>query len=165
MRDRIVGSAPSRIVTVASEASRQSGGLSLPEDIQNKASFTARGSSAVYGKTKLMDIMFSLELARQLDGSGVAVNCLDPGFNVTGLGRELGFAAPLEKILTAFKIGDPKRGAGIIVRLATDPAFGTTTGGYFSVKDAAPLMPVAPANDSEIRKALWALSKQILMQA
>ncbi|WP_083958470.1 hypothetical protein [Herbidospora mongoliensis] len=44
--------------------------------------------------------MFTLELARRLTGTGVTANCLNPGFNTTGLGRELRFAAPLEKILT-----------------------------------------------------------------
>jgi NAD(P)-dependent dehydrogenase (short-subunit alcohol dehydrogenase family) len=64
--------------------------------------FTARGSSRVYGRSKLLDIMFSMELARQLKGTGVSVNCLDPGFNVTSLGRELGFSAPLARILNGY---------------------------------------------------------------
>lgn len=60
----------------------------------------------------------------------MAVICLDPGFNVTGLGRELSIAPMLERILTRLKIGDPRRGADIIVRLAMDAEFGTATGGY-----------------------------------
>src|SRR5260370_38652812 len=102
-----------------------------------------------------MNIMFSMELARGLTGTGVAVSCLCPGFNVTGLGRELWFAAPLERLLTRLKIGNPERGAGIIVRLASDPAFAEVTGGYFSVKDARPLVPVAPGADRQAQQALW----------
>jgi NAD(P)-dependent dehydrogenase (short-subunit alcohol dehydrogenase family) len=110
---------------------------------------------AVYGQTKLMNIMFSMELACGLAGTGVAVNCLSPGFNVTGIGRELWFAAPLERLLTWLKIGNPARGAGIIVRLASDPAFADVTGGYFSVKHARPLVAVAPGADRQAQQVLW----------
>ena len=146
LRDILVRSAPSRIVTVASEASRQAAGFDP---------LVPLGSSATYGQTKLMNIMFSLELSHQLSGTEVAVNCLCPGFNVTGLGRELWFAAPLERLLTLLKIGDPRHGADIIVRLATDPAFAKVTGGYFSVKEARPLVPVAPGADRQAQRALW----------
>jgi NAD(P)-dependent dehydrogenase (short-subunit alcohol dehydrogenase family) len=155
LRGIMVRSAPSRIVTVASEASRQGAGFDPLAALIDKRSFTARGSSAIYGQTKLMDIMFSLELSRQLTGTGVAVNCLCPGFNATGLGRELWFAAPLGRLLAGLKIGDPERGASIIVRLARDPAFAEITGGYFSVKDARPLVPVAPGADRHAQQALW----------
>lgn len=118
LRETLTRSAPSRIVTVGSEASRQSGGLDIERDLLDTSSFSARGSSRIYGLTKLLDIMFSLELARQLEDTGVAVNCLCPGFNVTGLGRELSFARPLAKVLNWLGIGNPERGAGLIVRLA-----------------------------------------------
>jgi NAD(P)-dependent dehydrogenase (short-subunit alcohol dehydrogenase family) len=155
LRERLVASTPSRVVTVASEASRQSGGLVPGVDLHDTTPFSRLGSSRAYGKTKLMDIMFSKEFARRLEGSRVAVNCLCPGFNVTALGRELGFASPLASVLNWLKIGDPSRGAGIIVRLARDPEFGVRTGGYFSVKDAAPLTPVAPGNDPVLQQELW----------
>ncbi|MDP9123052.1 MAG: SDR family NAD(P)-dependent oxidoreductase [Pseudomonadota bacterium] len=156
LRERLVASAPSRVVTVASEASRQSGGLVPDLDLHDTKPFSRLGSSRAYGKTKLMDIMFSKELARRLEGTRVAVNCLCPGFNVTGLGRELGFASPLASVLNWLKIGDPSRGAGIIVRLARAPEFAVRTGGYFSVKDATPLTPVAPGNDPVFQQELWA---------
>jgi NAD(P)-dependent dehydrogenase (short-subunit alcohol dehydrogenase family) len=155
LRETVIRSAPSRIVTVASEASRQAAGFDPLAALIDKRLFTALGSSAIYGQTKLMNIMFSMELARGLAGTGVAVNCLCPGFNVTGLGRELWFAAPLERLLTWLKIGNPERGAGIIVRLASDSAFAEVTGGYFSVKNARPLVPVAPGADRQAQQALW----------
>lgn len=162
LRETLVRSAPTRIVTVASEASRQSGGLEIDTDLLDTAPFTARGSSKIYGRTKLLDIMFSIELARQLAGTGVAVNCLDPGFNVTSLGRELGFSGPLAKALNWLGIGDPNRGAGIIARLATDPEFEVTTGLYVSVKNARSLTPIAPANSEEQRTRLWITTAQLL---
>jgi NAD(P)-dependent dehydrogenase (short-subunit alcohol dehydrogenase family) len=153
--ETVIRSAPSRIVTVASEASRQGAGFDPLAALVGKRTFSARGSSAIYGQTKLMNIMFSMGLARMLKGTGVAVNCLCPGFNVTGLGRELWFAAPLERLLTWLKIGNPERGADIIVRLASDPAFAKVTGGYFSVGDARPLVPVAPGSDPQAQQMLW----------
>jgi NAD(P)-dependent dehydrogenase (short-subunit alcohol dehydrogenase family) len=155
LRETVINSAPSRIVTVASEASRQAAGFDALAALIDKRPFSALRSSAIYGQTKLMNIMFSMELARALAGTGVAVNCLCPGFNVTGLGRELSFAAPLEQLLTWLRIGNPERGASIIVRLASDPAFAEVTGGYFSVKDARPLFPVAPGADRQAQQALW----------
>ncbi len=155
LRETVIRSAPSRIVTVASEASRQAAGFDPLAALIDKRPFTVLGSSAIYGQTKLMNIMFSMELARALARTGVAVNCLCPGFNVTGLGRELSFAAPLERLLTWLRIGNPERGARIIVRLASDPALAEVTGGYFSVKDARPLVPVAPGADRQAQQALW----------
>lgn len=55
--------------------------------------------------------MYTEELGRQLDGTGVTVSALNPGFNVTGLGRELGFSSVLAKILNVLHIGDRRRGA------------------------------------------------------
>ncbi|RQR62522.1 SDR family NAD(P)-dependent oxidoreductase [Burkholderia sp. Bp9125] len=162
LRDTLVRSAPSRIVTVGSEASRRSGGLAPDRDLFDTAPFTRLGSSRVYGKTKLMNIMFSQELARQLEGTGVAAQCLDPGFNVTGLGRELGFAAPLAKVLTWLRIGDPKRGAGLIVRMASDSNWRPATGGYFSVKDERPRVPIPPADGVSACRDLWVATSALL---
>lgn len=152
----------SRIVNVASEASRRHGTLTIPGDLTDTMPFTARESSPLYGKSKLLDIMFSLELAQRLHGAPTTVNCLDPGFNVTGLGRELRGAAALEKVLTALRIGDPRRGAGLIVKLATDPAFDGATGGYYTVRNTRALTPVSPADDEGTRGRLWQETEQVL---
>ncbi len=91
-------------------------------DLTDTADFTRIGSSPRYGRSKLMDIMFTQELGRRLHGTGVAVTCCCPGFNATGLGRELPLASALERALTALGVGNPRRGADIIVRLATRPS-------------------------------------------
>ncbi|NOL45617.1 SDR family NAD(P)-dependent oxidoreductase [Kribbella sandramycini] len=142
-----------RVVTVASQASRHSGALDPVSDLRRTDDYTRRGSSAWYGWTKLLDIMFSQELARRLPGVGV--NCCDPGFNTTGLGRELPFAGALQRILTAARIGDPRRGAAIITALAIDPAYDGVTGGYFA-RDGRPLTCPEPGRSEEKQRALWA---------
>lgn len=166
LRPALIAAASSRgearVVTVASEASRRHGRLALPEDLTDTSPFTALGSSPLYGKSKLLDVMFSQELARRLEGTGVSANALCPGFNVTGLGRELRFSAPLERLLRALRIGDPAKGAGIIVRLAVDPEFSRASGGYFSVKGGAPLTPVWPGGDLELQASLWVQTEQLL---
>lgn len=151
-----------RIVNVASEASRNHGTLRLPEALTDTASFTARGSSAVYGITKLLNIMFTAELARRLDERKVIANALNPGFNVTGLGRELRFAAPLERLLKLLRIGNPARGADIIVRLATASAFGKESGEYFDVGSGRKLEPVRPGGDPKMQRRLWNETEQLL---
>lgn len=151
-----------RVVNVASEASRRHGTLVLPDDLTDTSPFTTRGSSLRYGKSKLLDIMFTLELARRIEGTGITANCLDPGFNVTRLGRELGFAAPLEKVLTRLRIGDPARGSGLIARLATDPYFDGQSGGYYTVKNTARLIPVHPGNDTDTQRLLWQHTEELI---
>ena len=153
-----------RIVNVASEASRNHGELKLPEDLTNTATFTTKGSSLLYGKTKLLDIMFTAELSRELSGTGVTVNALNPGFNVTGLGRELWFASVLERILKFLHIGDPQKGADIIVRLAIDKEYNGVTGGYFNVGTGKPIIPVYPGGDSTMQNKLWNDTKELLQQ-
>jgi len=155
LRDKITASTPARIVTVASQASGHSGELNVGQDLIDTADYTRRESAKLYGRTKLMDIMFTQELGRQLEGTGVAVTCCGPGFNVTGLGRDLPLAGALEKILAALHVGDPRHGAGIIVRLATDPAFADSVGGYFAVKTAEPLECPEAGRDETIQRALW----------
>ncbi|MBP1311603.1 SDR family NAD(P)-dependent oxidoreductase [Paenibacillus sp. 1182] len=160
----LMESTNARIVNVASEASRNHGELKLPEDLTDISAFTARGSSKIYGKTKLLNIMFTEELGRQLDGTGIVVNALNPGFNVTGLGRELGFSSVLAKILNTLHIGDPRRGAEIIIRLATESQYREVTGGYFNVGTGKPIVPTYPGGDSKMQRLLWSTTTELLRQ-
>ncbi|MEU1300107.1 SDR family NAD(P)-dependent oxidoreductase [Streptomyces shenzhenensis] len=155
LTSKLLTSAPSRIVNVASEASQQAGTIAPAEDLRHVAPYTRRESMPLYGRTKLMTIMWTQELARRLDPAKTTVNCCDPGFNATGLGRDLPGSKVLQGILNTLRIGDPRRGAGIIVRLATDPAFARTSGGYFSVRDAKPLECPEPGRDPRVQKELW----------
>lgn len=164
LQQSLMKSKNARIVNVASEASRNHGELKLPEDLTNTSAFTAKGSSLLYGKTKLLDIMFTAESARKLSNTGVTVNALNPGFNVTGLGRELWFAAVLERILKFFNIGDPRKGADIIVRLAIDKEYNGVTGGYFNVGSGKPIIPVYPGGDSNMQDKLWNDTEKLLQE-
>jgi NAD(P)-dependent dehydrogenase (short-subunit alcohol dehydrogenase family) len=149
-----------RVVTVASEASRRHGRLNIPGDLTDTGPFNGLQSSPIYGKTKLLDIMFTLELAERLAHNDVRAVCLKPGFNTTGLGRELRFAAPLERLLRGLGIGDPHNGANLIVQVATDPD--VRSGGYYSGKAARLIAPAAPADDRATRQRLWRATTELL---
>src|SRR5260370_42546855 len=122
LRPKLVASAPSRIVTVASDSARHAGRIDPERDLTLAEDYSRRQSTRLYGRTKLMAIMFTLELGRQLAGTGVTVTCCNPGFNTTGLGRDLPLSGLLERLLTRLGVGDPRPGAGIIVPLESDPA-------------------------------------------
>ena len=118
--DRIRASAPSRIVNVASNAYRRAR-TGIPfDDLQSEKRY--RGMR-VYGESKLANILFTLELARRLEGSDVTANSLHPGTVRTGYGAD-GDARGL--LAFGIKIGSPfflspAKGARTSVYLASSP--------------------------------------------
>src|SRR6202035_3551439 len=87
LRERLVASAPARVVSTAS-AAHQGARLDF-DDLQLATSF---GAMKAYGRSKLCNILFTRELARRLRGTGVTANCLHPGFVATRFGDESGGA-------------------------------------------------------------------------
>src|SRR5262249_57224223 len=84
-----------------------------------------------YANSKLANILFTRELARRLDGTGVAANCAHPGVVRTGFGRE---AKPLMRfglILARPFFLSPERGADTVVYLASSPDVTGETGGDY----------------------------------
>ena len=82
--DRLKASAPSRVVTVSS-AAHKSFTLDL-EDLQGERRYSGFGA---YGRSKLANILFTHELSRRLEGTGVTANCLHPGVVATGIFRNI----------------------------------------------------------------------------
>jgi short-subunit dehydrogenase len=153
-----------RVVNVASEASRNSGKLCLPEDLGNIEPYSTRESSTLYGRSKLLILMFSLTLATRLMDRNVSVVGLCPGFNVTGLGRDLGFASVLSILLNFLGIGNPKKGSDLIVRLATIEPRMSISGKYFSVKSKDPISPIAVATDLKLQQSLWTETEKLMKE-
>jgi len=69
---------PARIVNTASAAHH--GAILDFDDLQSEKSFS---TTKAYGRSKLCNVLFTRELARRLDGTGVTANCLHPGFVAT----------------------------------------------------------------------------------
>jgi NAD(P)-dependent dehydrogenase (short-subunit alcohol dehydrogenase family) len=82
--ERLKESAPARIVTTTSDAHK---GAEIPwNDINCERSYGNRGFKR-YGQSKLANILFTSELARRLEGTGVTANCFHPGLVATGFNR------------------------------------------------------------------------------
>ncbi len=153
--DRLRASAPARVVTVASAAHR---GAAIPFDDLNGE----RGFSGwlAYSWTKLANILFTVELARRLDGSGVTATCLHPGVVATGFARE----GPLlirefQRFLGRLLLLDPKRGADTLVWLASSPELAGASGGYYAKRRL--VTPSPAARDAAAARRLWLFSERL----
>jgi NAD(P)-dependent dehydrogenase (short-subunit alcohol dehydrogenase family) len=155
LRDRIADAAPARIVNVASEAHR---GETLDwDDLQCRRKY--RGWVA-YGRSKLCNILFTRALARRLQGTGITVNCLHPGFVASRFGDESGgplsIAVGIGKRLFAIT---PEQGAQTSIHLASAPEVEGRTGLYFI--RSAPAAPSQAAQDDAAAERLWQESARI----
>ena len=152
--DRLRASAPARIVNVASEA-HKFGTLDF-DDLQNARRYRVMN---VYGQSKLANILFTAELARRLEGSGVTANSLHPGAVATGLGTNNGaWSRALIRLLRPF-FRTPDDGAATSVHLATSPAVEGVSGRYFA--KCREKTPSRAARDMDAARRLWAVSEQM----
>jgi NAD(P)-dependent dehydrogenase (short-subunit alcohol dehydrogenase family) len=148
LRDRLIAAAPARIVNTASDAHH---GKTLDlADLQSAQGFR---SVAVYGRTKLANILFTRELACRLAGTGVTANALHPGFVRTGFGRSSGGAMEYLFRVSMLFGGSPEPGADTIVYLARAPDMAGVTGGYFY--KSRPAVPSPQAQDDNAARRLW----------
>ena len=124
LKDLLVASAPSRVVTTASIANLN--GFVRLNDLETRSFFTGY---TVYGTTKLENILFTRELGRRLTGTGVLATCFNPGGVATDLGRGTLIGAAYQLPLTRLLMKSPERGADTLVWLATQPADQTAQDG------------------------------------
>ncbi len=159
--DRIIASAPARIVNVSSTAHRSARrGLDF-DDLQSVQHYS--GMQA-YSQSKLANILFATELARRLKGTGVTVNAVHPGTVATGFARDgdtTGVFAFGVKVIKPFVL-TPEKGARTSVYLASSPEVAGVTGEYF-VK-CRPSKPSAAARDEAAAARLWSVSEQLVSQ-
>jgi NAD(P)-dependent dehydrogenase (short-subunit alcohol dehydrogenase family) len=159
LRDRLVASAPARVIVVASNAHTTARhGLDF-DDLQSERKYRSFG---VYGKTKLANILFTRELARRLLGTGVTANSVHPGFVASRFGRDgdTGLIGKLMMPLVRPFALNATQGAQTSIYLASDPAVEGITGAYW-VK-CAPVAPSDAAVDDEAARKLWDISEQLV---
>lgn len=147
--------APSRIVNVSSGAERH-GPIDF-DDLQSEKSY--RGFAA-YGKTKLMNVLFTYELASRLEGTGVTANCLHPGAVATDMLRQL--PRWLYALISPFLL-TPEQGAATTVFLASSPSLEGVSGGYYEKKKAK--RSSSRSYDVSARKRLWEVSETLIDSA
>lgn len=153
--ERIKESAPARIVNVASDAHRWARGIAF-DDLGSERRY---GAMRVYGQSKLANILFTVELARRLEGTGVTVNCLHPGAIATGLGRNNGVLAKVLLPLVQPFLKTPERGARTSVFLASSPDVDGVSGRYFV--DCRAATPSRAALDAAAARRLWSVSEEM----
>jgi NAD(P)-dependent dehydrogenase (short-subunit alcohol dehydrogenase family) len=107
---RLKKSAPARIITTASQAHQ---GAHIPfDDLNAERSYRGFGR---YCETKLANILFTTELARRLDGTGVTANCFHPGLVATGFNRNNGLLMDLGMTILRPVSRSPEKGAETLV--------------------------------------------------
>jgi NAD(P)-dependent dehydrogenase (short-subunit alcohol dehydrogenase family) len=153
--DRLKASAPARVVTTASDAHK---GKLIPfDDLNAERGYAMRGFDR-YGQTKLANILFTLELAERLRGSGVTAYCFHPGTVATGFNRNNG--ALMSGVMTLIRpfSRSPVKGAETLVWLVDSPDVSDETGAYYVDKRRA--TPSRPAQDTDTAHRLWRVSEE-----
>jgi NAD(P)-dependent dehydrogenase (short-subunit alcohol dehydrogenase family) len=141
--DRVQAAPAGRIVVVASEAHRTSGSID-PETFEHLGYYTRLGAMRAYGRTKLLDLLFALELARRLEGSSLTANALCPGLVATNLVGGKPMLGPVDRVLSRTPLlRTPEQGARMSVRLATDPSLAGVTGRFFTSTPGMRFLPPA----------------------
>jgi NAD(P)-dependent dehydrogenase (short-subunit alcohol dehydrogenase family) len=111
-----------------------------------------------YGETKLANILFTRELARQLDGTGVTANCFHPGFVGTGFNHNNGLLMRAGMTIARLFARSPEKGAETLVWLADSSEVSTVSGAYFM--DKRERRPSQAARDDAAARRLWTVSEQ-----
>ena len=154
--DRLQGSAPARVVTVASNA--QAMGRIDFDDLQGERSYS--GATA-YNQSKLANVLFTYELARRLRATSVTANALHPGVVSTSFGAEdpglvqrlfVPFARPFMK--------DAARGAATSVHVASAADLEQVTGRYFA--NSRPKRSSKRSYDEAAAARLWQVSADLV---
>ena len=152
--DVLKASAPSRVVSVSSEAHRRA--RMRWDDLEFKAG--PYSAFAAYGQSKLANILFTRELARRLEGTRVTANCLHPGVVASGFGHTYGgVVSAVLRVASPFLIA-PEKGARTSVFLASSPEVEGVSGKYFD--KCRERRPSAEALAEGAPERLWAISEE-----
>ena len=169
--DRLQESAPSRIVNLASIGHRMAVSGLPWNDLQHQHG--RYNGTAAYTESKLANVLFTVELARRLAGSGVTVNCCHPGAvrsEFAGADDTRGFERVGMALVRPFLI-TPAQGAKVVTYLASSPDIDGLTGGYFvggyqSLLTApAQHTPSKFARDPGNGRRLWEISEELVASA
>ncbi|XP_077150120.1 retinol dehydrogenase 14 [Ranitomeya variabilis] len=148
-------SAPSRIVVVSSKLYKY-GEINF-DDLNSEKDYSR---SFAYSRSKLANILFTRELARRLEGTGVTVNVLHPGIVRTNLGRHINIPVlvkPLFNMVSWAFFKSPAEGAQTSIFLACSPEVEGVSGKYFGDCKEEDLIP--KAMDDLVARKLWDISE------
>ncbi len=155
--DLLKASAPARIVNVSSDAHRFA-----RLNLINPHKPPVYSGFRIYGESKLANVVFTYELARRLEGTGVTVNAMHPGFVRTGFGKNnAGLISKLFGALQRFAL-TPEQGADTLIYLASSPEVEGVSGKYFTKRKAVPTSRAS--YDQTTWEALWTLSERLIAE-
>ena len=123
------------------------------DDLQAERTFN---SLRTFGATKTANLLFTFELARRLENTGITVNAIHPGLTRSGLMKE-GFF--LMRLFTRLASSPPEKAIGPIVQAAAGPDFEKTTGKF--LHDGNEIEVPAPAQDRAAQQRLWEISESL----
>ncbi len=154
--ERLIASAPARVVTVSSAA--QSMGKIDFDDLMGETRYSGQRA---YNQSKLANVMFTYELARRLQGTGVTATALHPGVTRTGFGADDPnlMMIPIIAVLRPF-MKSPTRGAETAVYLASSPEVEGVTGRYFADREARKSQD--SSYDAATTARLWDVSAELV---
>ncbi len=156
--DVLKACAPARIVNVSSHAHE---GATI--DFDNLQSEKHFAPMQAYGQSKLANVLFTYELARRLEGSGVTANALHPGFVFTGFARNNGALFNFGmKVIGPF-IRQADQGAQTSIYLASSPEVEGVSGKYFV--DCKPVDSSPISHDQGLAEKLWQVSLELTGKA
>ncbi|KAF4089856.1 hypothetical protein AMELA_G00043070 [Ameiurus melas] len=153
--DLLERSAPSRVVVVSSKLYKR-GEINF-DDLNSERGYDG---AAAYSRSKLANLLFTLELSRRLEDAGVTVNALTPGIVRTDLGRHVHvplLAKPLVSLASRALLRSPEEGARTPVYLACSPDVEGVRGKCFADCQEQKLLP--NATDEDVAKKLWDISE------
>ena len=145
--------APSRIINVSSGAHTHAA-MDF-DDLQAERSYDPK---EVYSRSKLANVLFTYELARRLQGTGVTANCLNPGVVATGMLADYMGVAPGEGTASTFG-AKPEEGAETSIYLASSAEVERVTGKYFERREAR--RSSRESYDEAPARRLWELSERL----
>lgn len=151
--DVLKASAPARIVNVSSGA-HYFAKMNF-SDLQGARVYS---SWRAYGQSKLANVLFTVALAKRLEGTGVTVNCLHPGFVRSNFAGTSVLAKVLIGLARPFNIS-PEQGAETSIYLATAPEVEQVTGKYFTKK--RPVRSSRESTDLAVAEMLWETSAEL----
>ena len=154
--DRLKASAPARVVTVSSAAHKDAE-INFA-DLQGEQRYATFGFGA-YSQSKLANVLFTYELARRLEGTGVTANCLHPGVVATGIFRDTPLWLRTGLALARPLILGSVQGADTVLYLATAPEVAEVSGRYFEKRKPVQSSPLS--YDTEVARRLWEVSEAL----
>ncbi len=155
--ERLKASAPARIVNVCSGA-HYTAHMNM-QDLQLQRGYNVWRA---YAQSKLAMLLCSYKLARQLEGSGVTLNCLNPGFVFTNMGMtNVGPGAQRVAKAILSRLGaSPEKGALTSLFLAMSPEVAQVTGQYFD--KLIRKQTSKESYDQALQEQIWAESARLV---